>query len=255
MNKKILILTSACCLAFMLASNVAAESENGYIKKGNALYREKNWDNSLQAYLEGALKYKGSEKLNFNSGDAFYKKQDFGKAKDQFQKAVTSKNNSIKTKASYNTGNALFKEAAEKEKSDAQQAQELLKQAQNFYRQAINLDPKDNDAKYNYEIASQQLERVKQQCQMPKQQKPEDQKKQKQNNQQNENQPNKDEQPQAPEQNKEEQQKQSEAKKNEDKMSKDEAQMLIENYGQEGPRLELRDKHEPEKEKEVEKNW
>jgi len=93
-----------------------------------------------RAYYESMIK-KGekSPEVQFGLGASAYEEQDYETAKAAFEKALATADSTLKAKAYYNMGNTLYK---------AQRREESLA----FYRKALELNPKDKDAKYNYEL-------------------------------------------------------------------------------------------------------
>jgi len=73
-------------------------------------------------------------------GAALYALQRFDEAGQEFLRATEAKDGALKTQAFYNLGNAFFKK-------------EKFKEAVEAYKRALALDPRDERAKWNLEIA------------------------------------------------------------------------------------------------------
>lgn len=212
----------------------------------------------------------GSPSSSYNSGVRLYQKNEFEKAKGFFQEALLSKSKSLEFRSSYNIGNTSYRMASLQEKNGhPQEALALLNEALDFYRRAIEINPKDADAKYNHEATEYRLKELSEKI--------------KQRNAEHEPSESheKDADKQAPQQSRNRQtdalqNESEEGKKNEPKeandvsrdkksaqdmdkssraMSKEEARLLVENFGREGRGEKLRKKEYPASETAVLKDW
>ena len=144
----------------------------------------------------------------YNQGIDFYNKADYNKAGEYFLKAFNTEKQKLEQWASFNLGNANFKNA---EKMQDKQPEEALKSYTNalkFFQRAIELNPQDKDAKYNYELTAKKIQQQKQKQQSQKQ---------KQQQQQQKQQDNKNQQGQSPNQ-------QSDRQKDQDKQKQQQPQ-------------------------------
>ncbi len=122
----------------------------------------------------------------YNLGIDFYNKLDYNKAIDNFLKAFNTEDSKLEQWINYNLGNAAFKKGEKIQEANIQQAQQAYKQALEFFHRAIELNPQDKNAKYNYELTALKLEQTQQQQQENKQrQKDQPQKQQQQKEKQN----------------------------------------------------------------------
>ncbi|MFH1441965.1 MAG: hypothetical protein ABIH18_08010 [Candidatus Omnitrophota bacterium] len=105
--------------------------------------------------------------INYNRGVINYRKNDFEKAAGLFNRALISADKSLEAKASYNFGNCEYKLGKSKEKENLAETVKLLREALQYYKRSIELDQKNNDAKFNYELTEKELkvleEKLKQQ--------------------------------------------------------------------------------------------
>lgn len=177
---------AAMILMIVLPSaQTTAQTHRDLVNKGNESFQKGQYADAEAEYKKALQVQPSSPTAQFNLGDAFYKQQRYAEAERAFENSlVTSRDPESTSRALYNTGNGLFKENKLKESIDA-------------YKQALRLNPGDDDARYNLEMA-----RLKQQQQQ--QQKQDQKKDQKQDQKQNQDQKNKDQQ----------QQKQNEQQKN-----------------------------------------
>lgn len=129
------------------------------IKEGNSLYNEGKFKEALKKYKGASLSFPDSDVINFDLGAALYKMKDYQKAISHFEKALIAEGKSIEQEASYNIGNCKYKYALSKKDGNLSEAIDLLTQALRRYERAIELDAKDEDAKYNYEVAKKELKK------------------------------------------------------------------------------------------------
>ena len=139
------------------------------VKKGNLLYNKGQFEEALKSYQKAHQSSPDSDVVNFDLGAALYKTKNYGKAIGHFEKSLVSNDPSLEEKASYNSGNAKYKYGISQEEINLPQAVNLLEQSLRHYERAIELEPKDEDAKYNYEFVKKELERLKKKLQQQKQ--------------------------------------------------------------------------------------
>ena len=257
------LLSMAACAALTAVSVRAAEpSARASFDAGLEAFAASNWPAASNAFLEAATAAPAA-KLDpaaayYNAGLAAYAGGDLKAAADSFARASSGSDLRLQSQAYYNRGNALFHQvggpgaaAAPAMPLPAMSSQELagaeasVGEAIQMYENAIALDPKDLDAKANYELAvlkQQQIQQQKQQQQQQDQQKQDqqnqDQQKQDQQNQEEQQDQKQDQQQQQqaqqqpqPENQPEENQQQEEQQIKEDKpseeMTPEEAAMML----------------------------
>jgi Ca-activated chloride channel homolog len=177
------------------------------INRGNSYYAKQNFDAALEKYQDALINDPESKELHYNLGNAFYKKENYEEAVKEYGKATYSKDISLQSRSYYNTGDCLYRMGK-------------LPESIQFYKKALELDPKDEDAKYNIEFVQKKIKENM------------EKKPGQQQNQQQQNQQKKDRQQkqQQQDQNKQQQGKQDEKKKQEEKkggMSKEDAERLL----------------------------
>jgi len=160
--------------------SLAFASVASEVNKANDLYKQGKFDNSLKLYQEALDQDDKSPIIKYNLGTVFYKKGDYTKALGYLEQAAQDKNIKIKPKAEYNLGNVLFKTGMQKANTNVDEAIKSLKESLNHYGQAIEEDPKDQDAVFNQDFVKKAIERLKQ----IKQQQQQNQQQQNQKNQQ-----------------------------------------------------------------------
>src|SRR3989338_9175889 len=148
----------AVALAILFALSIfvdaAFASVRGDVKKANLLYNDKKYDEAIKRYEAALNKNGGSGLVNFNLGGALYKKGLHNKSIDAFNKAIASGRSGLIAAADYNIGNSLYRIGSSKGSSDARGRYEAALQ---FYKRSIDLNPKDRDAKFNYEFVERKL--------------------------------------------------------------------------------------------------
>ncbi len=162
----ITLLAAGGLLSGFGAGSAAANPAAGKVRAGNKYYAAGKYDQALSSYGEAQQENPAAPEIYFNIGDVQYRKKDYPKAASLFEKSGRDRNHLLKSQAYYNLGNTHFK------------AGDLAK-ALAAYKKSIELNPKDRDAKFNYELTRmrQKKEQEKKKQQQKKQQQKKQQKK------------------------------------------------------------------------------
>jgi Ca-activated chloride channel family protein len=133
---------TVCVLALspLLFGFEPLRSRNGEIEQGNALLKAGNAEEALKHYDKAVAALPADAGAHFDRGAALYALQRFDDAGQEFLRATEAKDGALKAQAFYNLGNAFFKKEKFKESVEA-------------YKRALALDPRDERAKWNLEIA------------------------------------------------------------------------------------------------------
>jgi Ca-activated chloride channel family protein len=169
-------------------------------------YKAGNYDQAFKEY-ERLLQGKTDDpRLHFNAGAAAYRNRQFGEAAKQFNATLDSPDLNLQGLAYYNEGNALYHLG--ESSPDPKQRSEAWEKALADYQSTMKLNPKDADARFNYDFVKKKLEELKQQQQQSQQNK-QDQKQNQDQQQQNQNQQQKNQQKQKDQQQQQQQQQQA----------------------------------------------
>ncbi|NLW48913.1 MAG: hypothetical protein GXY86_16485 [Firmicutes bacterium] len=124
----------------------------------NRYYHQADYDRAQERYENILVDMPSSPYVLNNLGLSLLKKDRSDKAIANLKEATTglerltvgkSRKNKLQNEVRYNLGNALYGLA---EKSQDQQGQAGYQAALDNFKQAVEADPKDLDAKYNYEL-------------------------------------------------------------------------------------------------------
>ncbi len=155
-------------------AHVYGQEGNSYVTKGNDAYRKNDYKAAAAEYQKALDKDPANNVAKFNLGNSLQKQNDVANALKQYDDILrTNKDASLQAKTLYNKGLALAR-------------QNNLDDAIEAFKQALNIDPEDNDTRENLQKAINE-KRQKQQPKQKKQQsqeKPKPQSKQRQPNKQ-----------------------------------------------------------------------
>ena len=115
-------------------------SRNKEIEQGNVLMKAGNAEEALKHYDKAVSELPAEAGAHFDRGAALYALSRFDEAGQEFLRATEAKDGELKTQAFYNLGNAFFKK-------------DKFKEAVEAYRRTLALDPRDEHAKWNLELA------------------------------------------------------------------------------------------------------
>ncbi|MEC7872420.1 MAG: tetratricopeptide repeat protein, partial [Candidatus Neomarinimicrobiota bacterium] len=133
MIRKLNILTIFYILTYILTAQ----------DRGVENYRDENYK-AAQKYYDSILSDDSeSAEALFGKGSALFMQEDLSQAESSFNATLPYSDNQLKSKAFYNLGNISFKN-------------NKLDQALLFYKKALELNPQDDEARYNYEYIKYQ---------------------------------------------------------------------------------------------------
>ena len=136
---------------FIIPSFMMAQSDNSLLKKGNDAYNKKEYDVAAESYKKVADKDPANEKAQYNLGNALYKKGNPDEALKAYDEAIkTSKSKNDQSATWYNKGVSL-------------QNNKKLPECIDAYKNALRLNPADEEARFNLQKALQQQQKQQQQ--------------------------------------------------------------------------------------------
>jgi len=170
-------------LTFLMSGETAfGQQEKVRIRSGNEAYSGKDYERALRSYDEALTISPRNTTALHNKADALYRMGKYDEASEIFEQLAKSESNSgRKSEAFHNLGNSLLKTEKYKESIDA-------------YRNALRLNPSDEQTRYNLAYALSKLKKQEEQnksCDKPRDNKGEKDK-EKQGNQENQSDPSKD---------------------------------------------------------------
>jgi len=196
-------------LLFIISTNTAdAQSTRGLINEGVELYKEQNFADAEVNFKKGTEKSPDNFEAKFNLGDAYYKQERYEEAIKSFQSAfVNARGDEEKAKIFHNIGNSLLKS-------------QKIKESIGAYKEALKLNPNDQETKYNLSYALEMLKNPDQNQQQNQQNdQNQDENQDQQQQQQNQDQQNQDQQNQDQQEQQQQQQEQ--------KISQQEAKRIL----------------------------
>ncbi len=141
-------------LGIFLTANQIISSPNQHGRSGNNHLKQQQYEEAASAYRKGLSSIESTDQtyygLQNNLGLSLHKQENFEEALKAFSEALSSAPNSdASAKTAFNAGNNAF---------DSQQ----LEQALAHYQSALMADPDNEDAKFNFEFVSRQLQEQQQ---------------------------------------------------------------------------------------------
>lgn len=114
-------------------------------------YREGRYEEALEGFVDHQVERPGDPEASINVGSSRYKVGDLVGADQAFERAAAADDAAIRQRALYNLGNSAFRQGR-------------LEAAAERYRAALEIEPKDEDAKFNLELTLREIERRRQQA-------------------------------------------------------------------------------------------
>ena len=138
--------------------SVIAQSERKMTRNGNTNYESGNFIDAEINYKKALEKNSDLLEAQFNLGDALVKQERFDEALEAFEKvSASTENQNLKADALHNKGNVLL-------------SQQDLEGAIESYKDALRINPKDHETRYNYAYVKKLLDEQQQQQNQDQQQ-------------------------------------------------------------------------------------
>ena len=173
----ILVLAGASLCPF----EVSAESANSLARQGNQFYKQERYQEAADAYRQALEKEPTSAHILYNLGTTLAKNKNPDQALQILEQTAKTPATGIQRDAYYNLGYTLTESADAEEENpdpaaspagapqphsfqqqfDRQLHMGQLERALSSFREALVLDPNDNDARYNYETILKRIEELK----------------------------------------------------------------------------------------------
>ncbi len=115
-------------------------------------YAEGDYEKALEGFVERQVDRPDDPKTALEIGSARYKLEDLPGAERLFRAAAEAEDPGLRADALYDLGNAAFR-------------QDRLEEAADLYLRSLEVDPADEDAKFNLEVALREIERREQEPQ------------------------------------------------------------------------------------------
>ena len=128
-----------------LAAVACGGAEIGLNNDGNLAFAEDDYDAAVQSYRQAEVEASDVPEPYYNAGNALHRLEEFGDAQEHMQQALTTAEGELEESGFFNLGNNHFDQGRFEEAAEA-------------YKETLRLDPDAQDAKYNLELALQQLE-------------------------------------------------------------------------------------------------
>ena len=120
------------------------------IYKGNELYKKQQFDKANEAYQQALTKDPSNSIANYNSGNASFRQNKFDEAINAYDNTIShTRDKNLQHQAYYNKGVALSKQQKLQESIDA-------------WKEALRLNPNDKETRENLEKALRELKKKQQ---------------------------------------------------------------------------------------------
>jgi len=141
-------------LVLILVQTGWADSARDLLRQGNKLYASGKFNGAITQYDQALVEKPQVFEPKFNKANSYYRLDDLAEAIDLFKEvAADSKDMGLVTKAKYNLGNSYFQQGLKQRDSDLQKALDDLKTSINYWRQVLDIEPENEKAAKNIEVA------------------------------------------------------------------------------------------------------
>lgn len=129
------------------------------IEAGNALYLAGQYEAALGEYAAAATVLPEAPEIEVNQGNAWFRRFDYDQALAHYHEALDTVDPFIASRVKYNIGVVKYQQAL-RAMQTFQDALSETREAIDFFRDSLELDPKLHDARYNLELAYELLQRI-----------------------------------------------------------------------------------------------
>jgi Ca-activated chloride channel family protein len=136
---------SIAILLLICSSGTQAQTANA--RNGNKFYKEGKYDRAIAEYKKGVKSTSAGTPTRYNLGNAYYRSKQYDESATTYRDLLPSTNDpALKQKTYYNLGVSLSR-------------QNKLEESIEAYKNAVKLDPADEDARINLQKALMELKK------------------------------------------------------------------------------------------------
>jgi len=130
----------------------AEQAATDAVREGNELYQAKRYEAALEKYAQAAERLPDEMVIRFDQGNVWFRLRDTDKAQELYMAALATEDEHLKSRAKYNLGVIALRQALGTEQS-ATEALARTQEAIRHFRESLELDRDQSDARYNLELA------------------------------------------------------------------------------------------------------
>lgn len=149
----------ALTVLVLLPLHGQAESPYKAVQRGNEFYEAGEYDAAGLNYATASEALPEAAEIFFNQGNVLYKQRKFLQALAHYTNALQSVNGVLESRVKYNLGNVEYRRALIA-MSTPQDSMLLLRSAITYYRDSLAVDPQQQNARYNLELAHRLLRQL-----------------------------------------------------------------------------------------------
>jgi Ca-activated chloride channel family protein len=165
-------------LASILIAGIPAHGDSLYstMQKGAAHYEQGRYDEALKSFVDAQIESPEDPQVTYNIASTQYQMKNYEAAIKSYQDAAaTARDVRLAEQSLYNIGNCLYRQGK-------------LEESLEYYKKALDLDPNDQDAKYNLEFVREEIKKRLNQAKQREQEQQQKNKQEEQDKQQQEQQ-------------------------------------------------------------------
>jgi tetratricopeptide (TPR) repeat protein len=137
---------TTCLAAATLAGTLSCGGGRADLVKGQQLYEAGKFLEAYEAY-QRVLRQEGGPEVRYNTGNTLYRLRQYTEAAKTWRESLNGPRD-LREQVFFNMGNAYVRAA-----EDANPLSRYLDRAVETYEEALRIDPRDQDAKWNLELA------------------------------------------------------------------------------------------------------
>ena len=141
-------------LVFAAIQTVYADSARNLLRRGNKLYASEKFNDAITHYDQAIVENPRAAEPKFNKANSCYRLDDLAEAIDLYKAvAAEAKDMKLVAGAKYNLGNTFFQQGMKQRDSNLQKAVEDLQTGISYWRQCLDIEPENENAARNIEVA------------------------------------------------------------------------------------------------------
>jgi len=170
------IMLAALGIFFLPMGSSHGESLYSTMEKGSHLYEQESYDEALKTFVDAQIESPEDPQVKYNIASSHYQMKNYEEAVKNYQDvAATARDIKLEEQSLYNIGNCLYRQGK-------------LEESLEYYKKALDLDPEDQDAKYNLEFVREEIKKRLNQAKQREQEQQQENKQEGEGNQQQEQQ-------------------------------------------------------------------